>query len=52
METLTVLFALVGAIRLVGAVVVDIMLTTHEGEPKGCRISIEANASKGRCIQP
>ena len=57
METHTaiVLFALVGALGLVGVVVVDIMLTAQEVEaqkPRGCNRSVAANASQGRCVEP
>jgi Flp pilus assembly protein CpaB len=50
-DTVVVLFAIATIFGLVGVVVVDIMLTTQEAEAKGCRTSIAANASKGRCIQ-
>ena len=46
-----VIFAIIAALGLVTVVAVDIMLTTQEAEAKGCRTSVGANASKGRCIQ-
>ena len=46
-----VIFAIIAALGLVTVVVVDIMLTTQEAEAKGCRNSVAANASQGRCIK-
>lgn len=46
-----VIFAIIAALGLVTVVAVDIMLTTQEAEAKGCRNSVAANASKGRCVQ-
>jgi Flp pilus assembly protein CpaB len=55
METRTaiVLFALVAALGLVTVVAVDIVLTAQEAEAqqRGCKHSVAANASKGRCIK-
>ena len=50
-ETVVVLFAIAAIFGLVGLVAVDIMLTTQEAEAKGCRNSVAANASQGRCIK-
>jgi hypothetical protein len=46
-----VIFVLIAALGLVMVVAVDIILAAQEAEAKGCRTSIAANASKGRCIQ-
>jgi hypothetical protein len=47
-----VIFAIIAALGLVTVIAVDIILTAQEVEAKGCRTSVAANASKGRCIQP
>jgi hypothetical protein len=51
-QTTVVIFAILVALGLVAIVAVDILLTTQEAEAKGCRNSIAANASQGRCISP
>jgi hypothetical protein len=51
-ESTLIIFAIVAALGLIGVVAVNIVLTSEEVEGKGCRTSVAANASKGRCIQP
>ena len=48
-----VIFAIIAALGLVTVVAVDIILTTHEAEAKGCSGSGTGfNASKGKCLKP
>jgi hypothetical protein len=50
-QNILMIFALIAALGLVTVVAVDIVLM-QGAEAKGCRNSIAANASKGRCVQP
>jgi hypothetical protein len=52
MQSTMVLFALIAALGLVTVVVVDVVWLAQDAEAKGCRTSIAANASKGRCVNP
>jgi len=45
-----VIIALVLALGLMGAVVVTVFII-QQAEAAGCRTSVAANASKGRCIK-
>jgi hypothetical protein len=57
-DTTFVVIAIVAALALLGVVIVDSILTAAQvasaAKPpvKGCRVSIAANASQGRCVQP
>jgi hypothetical protein len=51
-QTTMVIFAILAAFGLITIVAVDIVLDTQEAEAKGCKNSVAANASQGRCIQP
>ena len=55
-ESTMVLFAVVVALGLVTLIAVEIILTVQEVNAekpptKGCRVSVAANASQGRCFQ-
>jgi hypothetical protein len=56
MNSIFIVFSLVVALGLVIVVAVDIILTVQEinaekPPTKGCRVSVAANASQGRCFQ-
>jgi hypothetical protein len=57
-DTTFVVIAIVAALALLGAVVVNSILTAAQVASavkppvKGCRVSVAANASQGRCVQP
>jgi hypothetical protein len=51
-ESTLIIFARVAALGLVAVIAVSIVLTSEEVEGKGCRTSVAANASKGRCVNP
>jgi hypothetical protein len=51
-QSTLIIFAIVAALGLIGVVAVDIILISEEAEAKGCRNSVAANASKGRCVNP
>jgi hypothetical protein len=51
-----VIFAIIAALGLVTVVAVDVVLTVKEVQAvkppvQGCRNSVAANASQGRCVQ-
>jgi hypothetical protein len=50
-QSTLIIFALAAALGLIGAVAVNIILTSEEAEAIGCNNSVAANASKGRCIK-
>ncbi|MGE5684613.1 MAG: hypothetical protein ACM3ZS_05655 [Nitrososphaerota archaeon] len=51
-NTTLALIAIVAAVGLLGVVAIDIVTPPQEAEAKGCRTSLAANASQGRCVQP
>jgi len=51
-ETALVIIAIVSALGLVGVVTIGVLMMPQEADAKGCRNSVAANASKGRCIFP
>jgi hypothetical protein len=50
-STMVVIFAIVAALGLVGAIAVETLLIMQEVDAAGCRTSIAVNASKGRCFK-
>jgi hypothetical protein len=55
-NSLLVIFVLIATIGLVTVVAVDVVLTVKEVQAvkppvQGCRNSVAANASQGRCVQ-
>jgi hypothetical protein len=51
LEPMETNFAIIAALGLVTVVAVDIIFTAQEAEAKGCKNSVAANASQGRCIK-
>jgi uncharacterized low-complexity protein len=55
-NTSMAIIAIVAALGLLGVVIVDVMLAAQVASAvpppvKGCRHSVAANASQGRCVQ-
>ena len=48
----SVFAAIVAMMSLFGVLVMTSVFAPQEADARGCRTSIAANASKGRCIQP
>lgn len=50
--TTLAIFAVVAVMGLVGVVAIERMSVPEDAEARGCRTSIAANTSQGRCVNP